>query len=173
MNLEVLKTPAVECACPTCARNCSIRPGWPTPEEAEQLIAQGYGDQLMLDWWEPDREHSARVFLLMPALRGYENRETPFPNAAAPRRDCVFLSEQLCLLHEKPGLKPIECRLAKQCDPERTEDLGGLHEAVKELWNNPVAQAIATTWAEMRGLRTPPQDPLGTMLSFFESFLGR
>lgn len=101
------------CRCGPCCSGCSRRPGWPLPEEAERLMEAGYADRLMLDWWN---DYPDQVYMLAPAVRGYEGARAPDPSPFAVLLGegfgtCTFLTGAgLCEVHDS-GAKPIECRI--------------------------------------------------------------
>lgn len=125
------------CACEECQAMCQRRPCWPTPADVQHLIAAGYADRLMLDWWF-DREQNKTIYILTPAIAGRESSEAP----AHPSGPCTFLDENnLCRLHDL-DLKPTEGQLAL-CH-NRTPD--GLHEQIGQTWNGDVGRALIDRW---------------------------
>lgn len=128
---------AIACDCPECRAMCTRRPCWPTPADAERLVAAGFGGRLMREWWF-DHSQEKTVFMLTPALAGREGAESP----AHPSGPCTFLTaDGLCELHA-PGLKPTEGRQAL-CH-NRTP--GDLHESIGQTWNNAEALALVQRW---------------------------
>lgn len=116
---------------------CQRRPCWPTPVDTERLIAAGFGDSLMLDWWF-DHEQNTTIYLLTPAIVGSESKQAP----AHPSGPCTFLSEAgLCHLHDL-GLKPTEGKLAmcKNNTPAR------LHEDIGRTWHSDVGRKLIDHW---------------------------
>lgn len=128
-----------ECKCQTCSSMCR-RPCWGTPKEMQAIIDAGYGDRLMLDYWVGSEEgESSDTYLLCPALKGYESKETPW----SPRSEkgCTFWKRGLCELHDK-GLKPLEAR-AVSCKIEENEDV---HSYCASSWKNKKAQTLVNKW---------------------------
>ncbi|MCB8966478.1 MAG: hypothetical protein H6660_06240 [Ardenticatenaceae bacterium] len=142
------------CTCSECQAMCQRRPCWPTPTDAEQLMAAGYGDQLMLDWWF-DREQNTTIYLLTPAIVGSEGGQAP----AHPFGPCTFLDEaNLCRLHNM-GLKPTEGKQAL-CQNQTPP---GLHEDVGRTWHNDTGRTLIDRWenseqprGRRRALQTKP-----------------
>lgn len=121
-----------QCACSKCVTMCERNPCWPTPDEARTLIAAGYGDRLMTDWWDdfPNDTH-----LLCPAAEGHENRMAPagpmFFQIDWHKGRCTFLTKEgKCELHTS-GLKPLEGRVADCKESSANQDL---REHIIELW---------------------------------------
>ena len=132
---------------------CQQRPCWPTPEEAQALIDEGHGDRLMLDHWGRLDSEGGNIYILSPAIVGYEKMGAPF----APFGQCVFYNEGDCEINE---LKPIEGRMVSQGKADRE-----LHKRVADLWDNQEAQTLAHSL----GFRP---DTLTEFLSFLESVIG-
>jgi len=144
------------CSCASCKEMCK-RPCWPTPEEAEALIAAGYGEKLMNDYWggdsdilapkwdEDDADEEPRgqdIHLLCPAELGREGGSASFWREGG----CTFQNpDGLCLLHDA-GLKPLEGRLAR-CEHDKT-DLPpvNVHKCVAALWDTAKGRAIVERW---------------------------
>jgi hypothetical protein len=127
----------VACDCPECRAMCTRRPCWPTPADAERLVAAGFGRRLMREWWF-DHSHEKTVFLLTPALAGREGGESP----VHPAGPCTFLTaDGLCELHAV-GLKPSEGRRAL-CHNRTPVDL---HQRIGQTWNNAEALALVQRW---------------------------
>jgi hypothetical protein len=107
------------CTCDRCQALCQ-RPGWPTPAEAGQLLAAGYGPSLMLAWWERPRRQGGNILVLCPAVADHEGfyALTPedWPLYDETRRCVMQIPDGLCQLHAT-GLKPLESRLASGCAP--------------------------------------------------------
>ena len=121
------------CNCEKCREVCQQRPCWPTPKEAQALLDKGYSDRLMLDHWGRLGSKGGNIYLLSPAIAGYEKKGAPF----LPLGQCTFYSEGGCEIHE---LKPIEGRLTTPCQKKVDK---GLHKHVADLWDNPEAQTLA------------------------------
>lgn len=131
------------CACEECQAMCRRRPCWPTPFDAEKIIAAGMADRLMLDWWY-DNAQDTTVYVLTPAISGRERGQSP----AIPTGACTFLNQSgLCDLHDL-GLKPTEGR-ESLCRDRTAPDL---HEQVANSWNSNTAQSNVEAW-EKEGLR--------------------
>lgn len=129
-----------ECKCEKCKRMCD-RPCWGTPEDIKKIIDAGYGDKLMVDYWD-----GIDFDILCPALKGYEGKRADF----FPRSEegCTFLTKtRLCRLHKK-GLKPSEGKIASCTDESMYENDDGpdLHETVAMTWNNKKAQKMVKDW---------------------------
>lgn len=115
------------CSCEICQSMCLV-PCIPSPEEADRLMDNGYGLDLMKREVFISYPLYSDVSVVCPAnpdQRGKYN-----PNSC--RGGCVFqLENGLCKLHG-PRLKPVEGRLATH----DRESCKGLHEYVAELWNS-------------------------------------
>jgi hypothetical protein len=120
-----------EIVCEGCIKGinmCKKRPCWGSPEDIQKLIAAGYKDRLMLDWWVGVGEN---IYMLAPAIVGYENSTAP----EHPEGRCTFLTvDDKCELHNL-GLKPTEGKVACCRD-----DKSNKHREVAMTWNNPEAQ---------------------------------
>ena len=133
------------CACETCQDMCMRRPCWPSPEEAQALINNGYGARLMFDYWVGGGFDGGDIHLLSPAIVGCEGGRAPF----FPEGKCTFLTkDNLCELHSL-GLKPIEGRVAS-CKGTTYN----LHGDVAELWNNSESRSVVERWEAMLPLDT-------------------
>ncbi len=122
--------PESECACAVCQAMCA-KPCWPTPEEAEALMRNGFAKRLMLDYWVASR-HNEDIELLCPAHRGCEGKPAPFMPTS--NGGCTFFENGLCLLHNRK-LKPIGGRVA----------------TCKRQVGIEVAHMIATKWDTDKG----------------------
>lgn len=145
------------CACEKCNAMCDKRACWPTPEEAVAIIDAGYGDQLMLDWWNGDHFDEAydRILILCPGETGSVGQRSDreywmfFQSGGGP---CSMHRDDLCFLHDL-GLKPLEGRYSRHGLPtDEDSPYMKLHEAMAESWNNPEAQRLARDWATQRGI---------------------
>ena len=122
------------CTCKICTLMCKNNPCWPTPDEARALIAAGYGDKLMTDWWE---DYPSNVKLLCPSVVGFEGSSAPImPGFGGfigwTKGRCTLLTDDdLCALHEA-GLKPLEGRVATH-DMTR-EDSDDVRKSIVDLW---------------------------------------
>lgn len=144
------------CACTECQAMCHRRPCWPTPTDAQALMAAGYSHDLMLDWWV-DPEQQQTVYLLTPAIAGRESHVAP----PIPNGRCTFLDTAgLCRLHDS-GLKPTEGQLAL-CQNRTPPDL---HEQIGRTWNNPAGRALIHQWES--------DPPRGRQLAFVVTAKGR
>lgn len=122
------------CDCEVCRRFCKHRPCWPTPEEALAIMAAGYGNRLMLDYWvgSPNTE------LVCPAIVGHEGTDAP----SWPKGQCNMQDDDgLCVLHDA-GLKPIEGRIAHHSTgwPENG------HEETAMLWDTKEGRTVVERW---------------------------
>src|SRR3990167_6374995 len=120
MNLHASSDP---CACDKCVAACKAYPGWPTPQEAMEIIDKEGWWRLMLDYWERDANlpDIPFTFILAPAVIGHGGKFapaepwTPIPIPFAYR--CTFLSKVgKCRIHDT-DYKPIECRTFRFCNP--------------------------------------------------------
>lgn len=125
----------ISCQCEKCVKICEQRPCWPTPQEALKLVESGFRDRLMVDYWV---DNYGEIFVLSPAIRGYEGCDAPF----LPLGKCTFLKDGLCELHDL-GLKPIEGRRAG-CSSGEKELLETevIHEMVAMAWKEQTSVAI-------------------------------
>lgn len=127
--------------CPDCDQGksyCEAMPCWPTPNEAEKIIAAGLGRRLMNDYWVGD-DMFPETHLVGPAIRGIEGYIAPYFKAGP----CTFLTkDKKCELHDK-GLKPLEGRTAC-CQTDSTSDAVRRH--IVKLWNEPKGKVVLTGW---------------------------
>lgn len=138
-----MKYKETTCSCQKCVSMCKDRPCWPTPEEAERLIENGFADKLMLDWWCGGGEGDTDIYLLGPAIEGHEGQRAPY----WPWGRCNLLTKDgLCSLHDK-GLKPLEGRAAS-CKTNKPK----LHGFVAMTWNCDLGRAVVAKWKTMMGL---------------------
>lgn len=122
-----------ECKCRECVGNCLHRPCWPTPEEIEALINNGYAKRLMLDYWSSNKN----IKIVAPAIVGYEGDDAPF----WPRGRCTFLTtDNLCELHDL-SLKPFEGRVSI-CNLKQPD----LHEDVAKMWDDRKGRSVILKW---------------------------
>ncbi len=149
MNLDdILKKPIIECACDKCISACKYRPCWGTIEDMENIIDKGFSASLMLEHclvlehWSPYKEDGEieNVFLLVPALRGYEGRRAPF----YPIGTCTFLNkEDRCIIHKiKPTLGKVMSH----------NDIGselGEHKIVAKSWYCEEGINLIERWKEL------------------------
>lgn len=140
--MSLKKYQETTCSCYTCKSMCEYKPCWPTPEEAQALIAAGYSDKLMLDWWEDPK---GDIEILSPAIVGQESH---YASSIFPVGRCTFLSKAgKCKLHSLE-LKPIEGRLS-DCSNEHQDDL---HYLVAKTWDNKAGRALVVRWKAERNL---------------------
>lgn len=131
MDLKSLKN--IECSCQQCKDMCKL-PCWPTPEEADRLIENGYADKMMLDYWV---RQGGDILLICPAEKGSEKGDASYLR----NNGCVMQDEKgLCKLHDN-GLKPIEGRVTSSHSP-----MDDLHEAVAFSWDNDFGKSIIEKW---------------------------
>ena len=132
----------VGCTCKKCVESCKTYACLPTPQEAEALIAAGYGDRMMLDTRPSDSEPKIRILTLLPAMKGFERRISPMQLGAS---DCVFLKNERCILHDL-GLKPFEGRFQQHDTPAAVGD--ELLCFLKGLWDTRDGQRVVDMWIE-------------------------
>lgn len=143
MNPIALKAGAFAestCSCKKCAAMCERTPCWPTPDEAQALIAAGFGDRLMTDWWYASPRN---VRMLVPATVGHEGTLAPRVSRllGENKGPCSFLTaDKKCELHSL-GLKPLEGRVAIHATSYRDFEVQDeISDAVREhivgLWRN-------------------------------------
>lgn len=159
MNEESWKA----CMCRDCVAACSVRPGWPTPEEVERLMDQGHANRLMLDHWsggEDGKEH----YLLVPAVDEHGGGLAPFN----PIGRCTFLTDaERCEIHES-GAKPLGCRATMACRrPPRRRAA-----SIVALWDGEAGAAAIARWRELTGcdgdqVEVDALDLLGMMMEQF------
>ena len=125
----------MECKCKICVEMCNYRPCWPTPNEARKLIDAGYSDRLMVDWYSDDE--SEIIYILVPALVGYEGERAPW----WPEGTCTFLKNDLCEIHD---LKPKEGR---EIDHTSSYDFcAELHKKIIHMWDNDDCKNLIERW---------------------------
>jgi len=124
------------CACKTCVSMCKTNPCWPTPNEVRELIKAGYGDRLMIDWWE---DYPEDIHLFCPASENFEKSRAPEAQdsieyfAGWTKGRCTFLSkDNKCELHDK-GLKPLEGRVATH-KTENNKESERVRNYIVHLW---------------------------------------
>jgi hypothetical protein len=138
MTMIDSRAPNNPCSCRVCTDMCK-RPCWPTPVEAERIIAAGYGAKLMLDWWVGDGPDGDDIMLLCGANPGYEGKKAP--GFSCLESGCVLQANGLCILHE-PKLKPAEGRIASCKSTHKTN----LHEMVAMTWNTEKGREVVASW---------------------------
>lgn len=131
------------CTCDRCKELCR-RPCWPTPTEVEHLLAAGYGQHLMLAWWEGSQAQGGYTMVVCPALQGYSGFYAPDPEDW-PQAHCIMQTpEGLCHLHEA-RLKPLEGRLASACSPYPG---ARVRRALAALWATPEGKRVVDYWRQ-------------------------
>jgi hypothetical protein len=134
-----LERPDTDCACGKCMGMCS-RPCWPTPEEANKLIDNGYADKLMLDWWT---DGDGDIFIICPANPGYGGqRASDYCFGVSDLHSGCMMNENGCTLKPK-SLQPLEGRKAYH-DHE-----GGLHQSVAALWNSDAGRKVVKRYRDL------------------------
>lgn len=149
ISLSSLTLTDSECSCAVCQNMCQHRPCWPTPVEVRKLIAEGYSDRLMVDWWCDDSydDSLADIPILCPAGVGHEKDDADEGSwLRRPDMRCNLLTkDNLCSIHH---MKPTEGRCVNHVP-------GGpgskVHEAVAESWNNPEARKLVWEWVQATG----------------------
>src|SRR5581483_8964175 len=148
LTLSDIDLTETSCTCKECQGMCEHVPCWPTPQEAEKLMNAGFGDRLMLDWWngfgwrDNDRYFGpTRIWVLCPASEGHARNlapeRNPFDSRYAER--CTFLTEDgLCQLHNLK-LKPLEGRIAHH---SHADDGINPREAIANEWDTPFGEAL-------------------------------
>jgi len=129
-----------ECECEECVKCCHHTPGWCTPDDAEALIAGGYGDRLMNDWWVGGGPDDADIQVLCPAAIGREGgraSEAMFRGSGT----CWLLNDERCEVHGT-DMKPSECRLSTGCSSSPKH----WREHIKDLWNTGRGRGIVAAW---------------------------
>lgn len=138
-QLPIIYPDSEPCSCPICVDMCRHRSCWPTPDEAKALIASGFGNRLMPDYWVGNRfdDEDANIMILAPADEFYvrNGRTSSWPDSP-----CSFLKNGKCELHAL-GLKPYEGRAAHHGMGEND-----LHWSAASAWNNAEAQAMVEEW---------------------------
>lgn len=126
-----------ECSCRKCQEMCQ-RPCWPSPEEADQMLDDGLGPKMMLDWWAAEED----IYLICPAEPGREKDRA----SSYPRGGCVLQNPNgLCSIHNS-GYKPLEGRTA-MC----SEKHPNLHRDVAALWDNDEGREVVEKWKRLVG----------------------
>lgn len=154
--MDLKDFPITECQCETCQGFCH-RPCWPTPAEAEALLAAGLADRLMLDWWEDDPP----IYILCGALPGSEGQMAP--TMPLSEHYCTFYRDGLCTLHDR-GLKPLEGRISFHgYDHERAKHI---HRQMAHLWNSDEGRAAVERWRQIVGVHHDREITMGDALGF-------
>lgn len=173
----LLRSPPTSCACEDCKRACETHPGWPTPQEAAQLIANGHAAELMLDVWEAGGEpgdwdylSDAPIEILCPASAGHGGGYVPRSSfmqrlfGTYERGSCVFLTKgRRCELYNAPG-RPLECRVGNPhgstaSDPVARNEHARIaldrHRAVAAAWDTAAGRALVARWRQLVELTEP------------------
>jgi len=130
------------CACDDCKSMCN-RPGWPTPDEARQIIEAGYAEFLMLDFWVVTG--GSDIEALCPAGDGYESQSAP-SGLRVTLVGCVMQDDDgFCELHGT-GYKPAECRMTSAHNASAQKN--GLHKAVAEMWDTAEGRKVVRLWQD-------------------------
>lgn len=122
------------CMCNQCKSACLYKPGWYKPGEIEESAKLlGITDQeffnkyVMVDYWVPDVEEPEPVFVLSPAIVGYQGGMAPFE----PRGKCILFKDDKCIIH---GAKPYEC--AKYIHTFTIEEVRESHKSCMLAWKD-------------------------------------
>ena len=114
------------CMCAVCQEQCTHKPGWFKPGEAEKVaeflridLQELFDQYLMPDSWELPRDS---IRTLSPAIKG----KKPGQRLAYAAGECVFFKEGRCTIHP---VKPYECLHATH-SPDGTDP----HEEVALSW---------------------------------------
>lgn len=138
------------CDCEGYRRGCMYNPGWMTVGEAQKAVEAGFGDRLMLDWWDTDG--GGRLYLLCPASTGSQGNFAPeqpedFWEAYFWEKGTrVLFVAGRCAIHES-GFKPWECRHAHH---DRTTFRGRDHADFAALvagWDTAEGSALVEAWS--------------------------
>lgn len=97
-----------ECACEKCTYMCMTSPCFPTPEEVEVLIEEGFSDQLAPTAFIDVRD--GKVYDLIAPIGIKTEYDIDGIHFTLPT--CVFFKGKKCQLHNL-CLKPLEGRLAQ------------------------------------------------------------
>jgi hypothetical protein len=138
MNLYERYPPSEPCSCAICLGYCQ-RPGWWTPEEAENAMNAGYAKRMMLEV-SPDKTFG----VLSPAFKG---NEVNFAFQVYSKNGCTFLLENLCELFGS-GHQPLECRY---CHHIRKGKGISCHRAIEMEWKTNQSKRIIIRWGNLTG----------------------
>ncbi len=149
-----------DCSCSECVGYCERRPGWFLPEEIEPLAKflklnlQDCFDQFLgADYWAGGGSDGENIWLLAPAIQGFEGSEYPYN----PIGRCTFLDERnRCSIH---AVKPYECRAAHHANKRES----GVHEATAMAWKAHQGTVISAMCRE-------PAEPDGSPLELLEAW---
>lgn len=136
---EILKMPTSECNCEQCIIGCADgRPCWGTIEDMEIIIDEGFADRLMLDFWNDCEEGNRDIYLLVPALCGYEKKSAPH----WPIGRCNFLNDKnMCDIHK---VKPV---LGKITNHENFDN--GMHNIIAQSWDCKKGMDLIERWKKL------------------------
>jgi hypothetical protein len=116
-----------ECSCERCANMCMTSPCFPTPQEVEVLIEEGFGDQLSPTKFINIQD--GKVYNVIAPIGIQTAHNIGGINIMLPT--CVFFKDKKCQLHNL-CLKPLEGRLASHNNTE--EQSLALRLKVLETW---------------------------------------
>ena len=148
---ESLKLKDSACACDTCKEMCH-RPCWPTAEEVASLVAEGFADRLMADWWEESLDDGGITWVITPAVKSLEGKQSP-RHIKDKTPTCTFQTDEgLCELHEL-GLKPLEGRVSScqhdYSDADVRASYGSVRGGViRDSWRTEDGRNIANLWGK-------------------------
>jgi hypothetical protein len=116
-----------ECKCEGCQNMCMTSPCFPTPQEVEVLIEEGFGDQLAPTMFiniHDGKKYSLIAPIGIETVHDIDGIKVKLPT-------CTFFNDKKCQLHNL-CLKPLEGRLANHNNTE--EDSLNLRLHVLESW---------------------------------------
>jgi len=150
-QLQGAYPPSPACDCAQC-RRCCDRPGWMTVEDAQAAIRAGYANRLMLDHCF-DIDACESVFILCPALKGYEKRLAPFvPSSEA---GCTFRTAAgACEIHGQPSM-PLECAFTHH--GENSGKGGQCHRDIVAQWKTDEAETLIRNWQRYYRIARRPE----------------
>ena len=138
-----------ECSCDECKSMC-INPCWPTPDEARELIDNGYADKLILRRTQVklDGEHNYYEPVWILSIADKKHHSTLVDSCY---NECIFWnSDKMCDLHGT-DFKPLEAMLAYHKEDPEDPFQNELHEWIIESWCNNDALRLIEEWAELVG----------------------
>lgn len=136
-----------QCDCDYCVSMCKHRPCWPTPDEIQGIIENGFGDNLGLDyyWVDDEREElgGRNVYIVAPAIVNNERQLYPY----SPTGTCTFLQDGLCALHNK--CKPFEGRVVVCPDKTQMDDnFSAVIPWLVRQWDTDKGRDVVRQWKE-------------------------
>ncbi len=140
--MDLSKYSESQCSCYKCQKMCYSRPCTGTPDDIKKIIAAGFKNKLMLDWWASTLSQEideAELLFLSPAIVGHENQVAPM----TPIGRCAFLTDEgRCELHAL-GLKPIGGRLAT-CNHNKIENQNALEifQTIVASWDTKIGKQL-------------------------------